>query len=143
MEMILTSIDHGNTLYPWDMPERNIPWYVVSLTALNTGMRREEILSLEWEKHVDLAHGFILLGKTHDLRHTFASHLVIPGVDITTVKELLEHKYLSMTIHYSHLAPSHKAAAPTALDSTFQIAPTLHLLDSRADQPSMRNAKDC
>lgn len=33
-------------------------------TALNTGMRKEEILSLEWEKHIDLRHGFILLDRT-------------------------------------------------------------------------------
>src|SRR3972149_9917226 len=36
----------------------------IVLTAINTGMRREEILSLEWEKHVDLKHGFILLNRT-------------------------------------------------------------------------------
>jgi integrase len=36
----------------------------IVVTALNTGMRKEEILSLEWEKHVDLKHGFILLDVT-------------------------------------------------------------------------------
>jgi site-specific recombinase XerD len=33
------------------------------------------------------------------------------GVDITTVKELLGHKTLAMTLRYSHLAPSHKVKA--------------------------------
>ncbi|MCH8208651.1 MAG: site-specific integrase [Nitrospinae bacterium] len=36
----------------------------IVVTALNTGMRKEEILSLEWDKHIDLNHGFILLDKT-------------------------------------------------------------------------------
>lgn len=54
----------------------------------------------------------------HDLRHTFASHLVMSGVDITTVKELLGHKTLAMTLRYSHLAPSHKVKALGILDET-------------------------
>jgi len=51
----------------------------------------------------------------HDLRHTFASHLVMAGVDLVTVKDLLGHKTIAMTNRYTHLAPEHKAQAVAKL----------------------------
>jgi site-specific recombinase XerD len=38
------------------------------------------------------------------------------GVDLTTLKELLGHKDIRMTLRYAHLAPSHKVKAVTVLD---------------------------
>lgn len=156
----------------------------IVITALNTGLRRGEILSLKWD-NLDFKHGFILLERTkngerreipindtlraalhtvtrrldvpyvfhnpatgkpyqdvkrsfntalrktkigdfhfHDLRHTFASHLVMAGVDLTTIKELLGHKTLTMTLRYAHLAPSHKVKAVEMLDEVLQGKPS-------------------
>jgi integrase len=141
--------------------------------ALNTGMRRSEVLSLKWSQ---IRNGFIYLTKTktdearqiplndtlkelfqslprhisseyvycdkngspykdvrrsfntavkkvgiqdfrfHDLRHTFASRLVMKGVNLKTVQELLGHKDIKMTMRYAHLAEDYKVQAVKALD---------------------------
>ncbi len=51
----------------------------------------------------------------HDLRHTFASRLVMAGSDIRTVQELMGHKTLTMTVRYSHLSAPHKREAVQSL----------------------------
>ncbi|HKW35435.1 MAG TPA: site-specific integrase [Candidatus Acidoferrum sp.] len=54
----------------------------------------------------------------HCLRHTFASRLVMAGVDLRTVQELMGHKSIEMTVRYSHLAPKHTLAAVERLTVT-------------------------
>jgi integrase len=51
----------------------------------------------------------------HDLRHTFASRLVMAGVSLRTVGELMGHKGPSMTWRYAHLAPEHNVDAVNRL----------------------------
>ncbi len=64
----------------------------------------------------------------HDIRHTFASHLVMAGQDLATVKELLGHKTLQMTLRYSRLPPSHKVKAVNTLDNILNENSTSHLV---------------
>ncbi len=56
----------------------------------------------------------------YTLRHTFASHLAMSGVDLKTIAELLGHSSTRMTERYAHLSPSHKTRAIKILDSALQ-----------------------
>lgn len=157
----------------------------IVVLALNTGMRRGEMLQLEW-RDVNLAMGMITIrqpknhetrhvpmnqrvrdalmkhpkrivdGKLcpyvfstpkgeqiksirngfdaalkragidkhirpHDMRHTFASHLVMKGVDLRTVAKLGGWKTLQMVMRYAHLAPEHLQAAVDVLTAAISI----------------------
>ncbi|WDJ00326.1 site-specific integrase [Xanthomonas campestris] len=75
--------------------------------------RRMDNISSSWEELCDT----IALPdfRFHDLRHTFASRLVMAGVDLNTVRELLGHSDIRMTLRYAHLAPDKLAEAVARL----------------------------
>ena len=54
--------------------------------------------------------------RLHDLRHTFASLLIMQGIDLTTVKELLGHSDIAVTQIYTHLTTKHLENAISKID---------------------------
>jgi integrase len=51
----------------------------------------------------------------HDMRHDFASRLASKGIPLNTIRELLGHQSLTMTLRYAHLQPGQKADAVATL----------------------------
>ena len=88
---------HGATVlaWPWGEPISRITLYC----AFQRALAAAGITDFRW----------------HDLRHTFASHLVMAGVDLHTTGELLGHRDPQSTRRYAHLSPAHKAAAVAKL----------------------------
>ena len=103
---------------------RHIPLNKEALSVLKSWRRQTDTIDLVfpgkngnrfdtvkkgWKAIVDAAE--IKDFRWHDMRHHFASRLVMAGVDLNTVRELLGHSDMSMTLRYAHLAPEHKALA--------------------------------
>ena len=54
--------------------------------------------------------------KFHDLRHTFASQMIMRGANLKDVQEILGHKTMTMTLRYAHLSQEHKKKAVNLLN---------------------------
>lgn len=71
--------------------------------------------------------GMVFNGRTpagvtyHTLRHTFASHAVMRGVDLYTVAQLLGDALKTVEATYAHLSPDHKRAAIQKMEGAFKM----------------------
>jgi integrase len=72
--------------------------------------------------------------RLYDLRHTFGSRSAMAGVDLATLKELLGHSEIAMTMRYVHPTPEHKREAVNKLER-FNVEQVFALYESRVGSP--------
>ena len=84
-----------------------------------------------------LMHADISRFRWHDLRHHFASRLVQRGVPLNTVRDLLGHASVAMSLRYAHLAPDQRCEAVSKLNARpiLSVALALPMPPSREEVP--------
>ncbi len=80
----------------------------------NSKGNTNENLEREWRR--TLALSGVEDFRFHDLRHTYASRLVMRGVDLAVLRELLGHRDFETTLRYAHLGPSRLRDAVALLE---------------------------
>ena len=63
------------------------------------------------KSHKSLVDKLKLKFRLNDLRYTFGSRMAMAGVDLPTLKELMGHSSITLTMRYVHPTPKHKKEA--------------------------------
>lgn len=92
-------LDSGDLIFPYSMNSLGTRWLKPACE----------------EAHVKVI-------RLHDLRHTFATHLIMRGVHVVKVKELLGHTKLETTMKYVHMVDESLKGVTDILDSDLEIA---------------------
>ncbi len=115
------SIKFSATLEIW----RNAPESAKLIAKLSTNRKSpptlKEIERAAKAKDIKLPKG-ILDVRIHDLRHTYASHLVSSGLSLSIVGRLLGHTQIATTQRYAHLADDPLREATNRMGAIFESA---------------------
>ncbi len=78
-------------------------------------VRTIEAIFRKAKKRAGISHGH----GPHSLRHSFATHVIEMGGDISLVKELLGHRAIRTTMCYCHVSPGRGSPCPSPLDALY------------------------
>jgi len=96
------------------------PAAALSVDPRSGKVRRHHISPSSIQKMVAAAvrkAGIVKRASVHTLRHSFATHLLMDGVNIREVQELLGHKNLETTMIYTHVLRNMSKAPQSPLDA--------------------------